>query len=42
MLKFNLLKYLKYEDIIKFTLVCKDLRNFCDEKKIEKDSVISS
>lgn len=28
MLKFNLLKYLKYEDIIKFTLVCKDLRNF--------------
>ena len=30
MLMFHLLKYLKFEDIVKFLLVCKDAGYLCD------------
>ena len=33
MLQFQLLKYLKYENIIKFLLVCKNSAYICDANK---------
>ena len=33
MLQFCLLKYLKYEDIVKFLLVSKDAGRFCDANR---------
>ncbi len=34
MLQFCLLKYLKYEDIVKLLLVSKDAGRFCDANKL--------
>ncbi len=34
MLQFCLLKYLKYEEIVKFLLVCKDAGRLCDANKV--------
>ena len=34
MLQFNLLKYVKYEDLIKFLLVCKDTGTFFYPNKV--------
>ena len=33
MLQFHLLKYLKYEDLVKFMLVSKDAGSLCDNNK---------
>jgi len=41
MLQIHLLKYLKYEDIVKFLLVCKDIGHLCDANKTEEDPEIS-
>ena len=34
MLQFHLLKYLKYDDFVKFSLVCKETGRLCDFNKI--------
>ena len=41
MLQIHLLKYLKYENIVKFLLVCKNTGHLCDANKTEEDSEIS-
>jgi hypothetical protein len=38
MLQFHLMKYLKYEDLIKLCLTCKDGGHLCDENIFEGDS----
>ena len=38
MLQFYLLKYLKYEDIVKFLLVSKDAGHLCDANKSHSDN----
>ena len=37
MLQFCLLKYLKYEDIVKFLLVSKNVGRLCDANKSHSD-----
>jgi len=41
MLQIHLLKYLKYEDIVKFLLVCKDIGHLCDANKTKEVPEIS-
>ena len=38
MLQFHLLKYLKYSNIVKLTLTCKDADNLCDANKVDINS----
>ena len=39
-LQFFLLKYLKYEDIVKLSLVSKDAGRLCDGNKIHSDKFV--
>ena len=41
MLQFHLLKYLSYEALVKFALVCQDTGHLCDANKFECYSEIS-
>ncbi len=41
MVQFFLIKFLKYEDIVKFLLVSKDVGRLCDANKVEINSDVS-